>query len=527
LSEQVLQQQPAPKLESHSRPRLFSRLRERLALPLVFGIVIYATVRHLLQAVTKPLWFDELLTEFVSRVPSFSALMRALKAGVDGQPPLFYEIERVGAALSMNEHIGYRLPAILAFSITFICLYFFVARRSGPIIGLVCASLVLFTPLYTLYADEARPYGMFVACIAFALVCYQRAPAVPWAAGLFVSLSLAVCLHLTALLPVALFLAAELFFTYSSKQFRPFVWSALILPCAFFALSWPVLAAQKANYGEHFVSRPHLMEALRTYGEFFRVDTSLGFALAGLCAAGALAALWHVGPSKDPAEGLEPGPPHEHLLVLGLVAYPLIAFGAAGLMHGGAMPRYVLCAVLGVAIAFRYILDWLQPRSVLVCALFLFLTLGTQEFSFWRTLPASDTLFQPATSLLALVDSVHRDELPVVVADPEQYVSLLHYASPSLRSRMVAVVDPPDAVHYLGTDTLDKNVTALSKLTPLNVYDYPAFVVSNRSFLLFTNGSGFEWVPSRLLHDGDSFQILAWKGNGVLYFVSIKPSEQN
>lgn len=92
---------------------------------------------------------------------------------------------------------------------------------------------------------------------------------------------------------------------------------------------------------------------------------------------------------------------------------------------------------------------------------------------------------------------------------------------------MVAVVDPPDAVHYLGTDTLDKNVTALSKLTPLNVYDYPAFVVSNRSFLLFTNGSGFEWVPSRLLHDGDSFQILAWKGNGVLYFVSIKPSEQN
>jgi hypothetical protein len=93
--------------------------------------------------------------------------------------------------------------------------------------------------------------------------------------------------------------------------------------------------------------------------------------------------------------------------------------------------------------------------------------------------------------LQSLVDSVHRD-------NHEDYVSISHYASPSLKRRMAALVDPPKAVQYLGTDTFDKNVMALRNLTALNVYDYASFAVSNRSFLLVTNGNPFAWLPSRV-----------------------------
>jgi len=187
-------------------------------------MVVYAALRNLAQATIKPLWFDELLTQVMARQPGLSALWRALKTAADGNPPPFYLIERVVAALPINEHIAYRLPSILAFSAILICLYFFVERRSGPLTGLLCASLVLMTPLYNYYADEARPYSMMIACLAFALVCYQRVPAVSWTMGLFASLFLAMSLHYYAVLAFLPFFAAELLFALSSRRWRLLVW---------------------------------------------------------------------------------------------------------------------------------------------------------------------------------------------------------------------------------------------------------------------------------------------------------------
>ncbi len=346
-------------------------------------MVVYAAFRNLAEAATKPLWFDELLTQLLSREPGVSALWNALKTGVDGMPPGFYLIERVLGKAPINEQIAYRIPSIMALSVTLLCVYAFVKRRNGPLTALLCTSVVLMTPLYNQYAAEARPYSMLVACIALAMVCYQRAPSLPWMAGLFLSLLVAVSLHYYDILAVALFGLAELFLAYETRRFRAAVWGAVLLAAVPLAIFRPLMVAIKAAY-DHFWSHPQLLDALKGYGEFFRVDTPWGFALGVLSAAAVLGALLQNGGAKSAGGEFELHPRHEDLLILSFIGYPVIVFVASKLLHGGFAPRYFLCGILGIAIALGYLTDWFEPRVKLVLLAVLAMAFATQEFSFWR-----------------------------------------------------------------------------------------------------------------------------------------------
>jgi hypothetical protein len=500
----------------------FSLLRDGTAIAVLIGIVVYAALRNLIQAPTKTLWFDELLTELISSERGVSGVWKALKTAVDSNPPPFYLIEKLAGALSHNELVAYRLPSIVAFSFTLMCVYAFVRRRSGPIRGLLCASVLLVTPLFWLYADEARPYSMLLACIAFAMVCYQRAPGPGWTLGLFLSLTVAMSLHYYAMLAFVPFFTAEFFFALQAKRLRLGVWAALLLALAPLVVFWPFLAAMKAYYGSHLWGRAQWMDVARSYGEFFRIDTLWGVAVAGLLGGAVLGAMFGVAsPEGETREGREESPAQEDLLVLGFLGYSAIVVIFAKVTHGLAAPRYFLVETLGVAVALRYVLDWFRPRALMAVAAFLLLALATQELSFWSALRSTAARAAPATSLLALVDSAHQDDLPVVIADPGEYFELLHFAAPELKRRIVTVVDPPSAVQYLGTDSVDKVMLALRQITPLDVDDFSNFAGVHHSFLVYSNGSSFEWLPLWLQQHGEPMRVVAAQGRSLVYFVQI------
>ncbi len=303
-------QVPAMEGTTRSEAPISRGSRSGTAFSVLLVAVVYAAFRNLAQATIKPFWLDEILTVVIAQQHGIAAIWRALGTAADGNPPPFYMIERAAAAFPFNEHIAFRLPSIIAFSVTLVCLYFFVERRSGSSIALLCSSVILLTPLYNFYADEARPYSMLIACIAFALVCYQRAPSVPWTVGLFLSLFLAMCLHYYAILALSLFLAAEAFFAWQTLRLRASVWVALLLAVVPLAVFRPLLFGIKAFYGAHLFGRPQIMDALRSYGEFFRIDTPWGFALAGLCAAAVLLAFLRIVPATEADRDVL----HEHSL---------------------------------------------------------------------------------------------------------------------------------------------------------------------------------------------------------------------
>ena len=99
------------------------------------------------RASQKLLWHDELFTLHVSRLP-LSNLWAALATPSDQTPPLFHLVTRAFMWLLGDGLIAIRLPAILGFLLAMLCLYAFVARRYGPLYGLLAAVVPVATNAY-------------------------------------------------------------------------------------------------------------------------------------------------------------------------------------------------------------------------------------------------------------------------------------------------------------------------------------------------------------------------------------------
>jgi uncharacterized membrane protein len=119
-------------------------------------LVVYSTVRSVLAAAGRTFWFDELFTLAVSQQGSWKGIMGALRNAADSHPPLFYVIEHFSSGLFRNTEIALRLPSILAFQCTLVCVFVYVRKRGGEVVTFLCALFMLLTSVFQYYAIEAR-----------------------------------------------------------------------------------------------------------------------------------------------------------------------------------------------------------------------------------------------------------------------------------------------------------------------------------------------------------------------------------
>lgn len=489
---------------------------------LLLGLAGYVVARSVAYALSKPLWFDELLTLIVCRQSNIQGIVRALRLGVDGNPPFFYVVERTMAWLIPSEQIGYRLLSVLGFACTLILVYVFAKTRNGASAALVCASLLLVTPLFTFFAAEARPYSLLTACIAMALVCYQRSYAAPWVAGLFLSLLAAFSLHHYAVLSFLPFLMAELMTVYETNRVRPLVWLALLATPAPLLISWPVLMHSRQIWGVHFWAEPAALNAIpAAYGGFFRVESAWGTALSVGIFFMMLAPLFRKG-SPPIVKGLSAVPPAERVLILGLILVPVFGYCAAKITHGPFVDRYFLASILGIVIAASALLRRAKPMELVFAAAFVLLAVGSQELGFWRSQLNRGTIDDRVKPLASLAKVAHHEDLPIVISDAGVYVELWHYSPPALGLRLAALADPTNSVIYTGTDTVDRIVLALRSCVPVAVHDFAPFGAEHRIFLLYSNGSRIDWWPARLAHDGNQVVLVAAEGPDAIYLVELK-----
>ena len=493
----------------------------------IWILIAYAIVRSLVAAASKPFWYDEVFTVIVARQPSLSAIWRVLAQPADSQVPPFYLVERTAAALLHNPQIGFRLPSILGFACTLVLVFFFVKRRSGALYALLCTSILLITVAYTTYAVEARPYGLLVACIALALLCYQRAPEPRWLVLMGFSLASAGALHYYAVFALVPFGLAEIALYLNTRRLRPSVWLALACGLMPLAVFWPLLSALKKYYGAHISLAPTLRGTGTTYGWLFNIPARdhlhLEIAAATvLVLLGTLVALTFR--SVRAAQTANPFF-HEHVLVWDLLALPFVAYAVTKLAHGGMDHRYVLESVLAVPLGAGYIIPRLNRRITLLLAILLLSILAVQEARFWASQRGHfGKVVSPVDSIGRIVSSAGHPDLPVVVSDSGEFLPFVYYAPPELARRFVDVVDPAQAVAYIGSDTVDKNLLALRAYYPLRVYEFQAFVSDHPSFLLYSSGrAGWDWWPRRLADDhGYSLELLAAKEGRKVYLVTRK-----
>ncbi len=501
----------------------------RLILGLLGVLVVYMIVRGLADAATKPLWYDEIATVALSSQASMKIVWAALARPFDGAPPGFYVVERAVFGLFQNKAIATRLPAILAASFTVLCVFTYAKRRSGELIAFLCALLLLSTNFFTRYAAEARPYSLLVACIAFALVCYQRVPSRFWTALLGISLALAVTIHYYAVFAMVPFGLAEAVAFLRTRRFRWLVWLALVcgpIPLLFF---WPFLASYRNTYGAHFYTPNTFSSASAMFGAFLLTDTAYGIALAGACIAGVFAArFWprRGRPSADTSDADLP----EGVLLLSLVGLPGIAFVVTRVMHGGMRDAYLLPAILGICLAVACVLSLSRPIGVAFFAVFLFLNVGVREFRFWRS-AHSLRLVKPSEGFEAFLrtSGYANSDLPIVVASGMVYTPLAYYSSPQLASRLFYLTDEEREAFYEGGAMFDKNVTFFKDYMPLQVRDYKTFTATHPVFLLYgeePQSYGNTWLAQEISHQGYSVQQVAVDATNLLFLVDTNSKTQ-
>jgi Dolichyl-phosphate-mannose-protein mannosyltransferase len=499
--------------------------RGRLIIILLCFLLLYVALRGLAGAATNGFWFDEMITSSVASQPSMKAVWAALATGVDGQPPGFYVVERAASASVAKKEIALRLPSIVAFLFTLVCIFVYVRRRNGEVVAFLCACLLLSTVLFQRYATEARPYALVVACFAFALVCYQRLPSVFWTVLFGVSLVLAQSFHHYSLFAMVPFGLAEAVVLWREHKFRWGVWLALILgpvPLLFF---WPLLAQVKTLVGGHFQVKYSLTSIPSTYGEFFLVDSGYGAALAAICIAGVVRAYFW---PRQKSEGLgdsRAADLTEGTLLVSLVGLPLIALSVVKVMHGAMRSSYVIVLILGVCLAIACMLTRARPWAVALLAVFLLFDVGLREYKFWRSAD-SFRFVEPTVGLAEFLQGAGYgdSDMPVVVASGMVYTPLAYYSAEPLKDRLFYLTDEKKELELQGSDSFDKNVKLLQKYTPLQIRDCSDFTSANPVFLLYGEDPGYgdSWLAQYLVRQGYSVQAIATDATRRLFLVNMR-----
>ncbi|MGB9511502.1 MAG: glycosyltransferase family 39 protein, partial [Candidatus Acidiferrum sp.] len=411
---------------------------QKVAYLLLGLLIVYAVIRSIEAAAGKPFWYDEILTLTVSSLDSWTARLTALRLPLDGQPPLFYWFEHLALRFSRNQEIALRLPSIIAFPVTLICVFVYLRKAAGEIVAFLSTFALLLTAVFQVYAVEARPYSMVVACFAFALLCYQRVPSPLWVILLALSLALAESLHYLSVLSIVPFGLAEVFVFSKTRRIRWQVWAALAAGAVPLLLQWKLLAINQAYYGAYFWAKFHYYYLPAAYGEYLGTTSRIGGAVFVVVFAGAIGALlWRRSASTSASEAND-----EELtsavLLLSFAALPFIGHLSTTIVHAGFTPRYVLCTVLGLVLGFGFILARSSQRAVMLFGIFVLAAVTIDEIHFWRFFRQDiSQVRMSGVQFDRFIENAGYKDLPVVVLDENHFLELVHYAPDRLHSRLV------------------------------------------------------------------------------------------
>jgi 4-amino-4-deoxy-L-arabinose transferase-like glycosyltransferase len=498
---------------------------ERISTIGIWILIAYTCVKNVFAAASIPFWYDEILTVAVAHQPNLASVWNALTHAQDSSPPLYSLVEHACSMLVTNAQVAYRIPSIIAFACILWCLFVFIRRHEGGTCAFLCAAILVFTPLYKVYAIQARSYILTVACISFALVCYQRAEKRSWTVLLGLALVCAEAFHYYAFFAFGGFFIAELARIAKTRKIRFGVWLAFAAGFLPLIASWPLLMELKRFYGPDFWGKPSFKVVEFAYDGFFpafilRLVPGLGFIFLAALSGGALLA----GGLSKPPNGITEREcsSHEPLLAIGLLGVPFVAYAAAELGHGTLAGRYLLSMLLGMVIAASYVLRLTRRRETVLFGMIAVVLFGAvvQETLFWRDESRHWASFlSPANSLITVVSSAGKPDLPVVVSPSLTYVEVAYYAPVKLDTRLVGIADNANAIKYTGNDSADRELMALSCCLALQAYEFSIFAKQHPTFLLYS-GSSIDWWPARLRTDGYLLEPVASDGKGSLFLVN-------
>ncbi len=496
--------------------RIASLLERYRVAALVLATVAYLVVTVGISA-WRPFWYDELFTHYIARQPA-GEIREALKQGTDQMPLPYYLVVRASQRLFGEGELAARMPSVIGYWLGCLCLFRFVRRRTAALYGFLAIAFALSSSFAYRYAFEARPYALVFGFGALALVCWQsaaenrRRPAA--LAGLALALLAGVYSHYYAILLVCPIAAGEVVRAFRSRHIDWPLWLAL-LPC-FVPLAFAELGTNLARYGATFWSAPRPSFFIVFYE---RMLQSLLLPAALLLVI--LALYYALRIENRQRTNLAQSPPtYEVTAVVALAGLPCFGYAVAVMVTNALVPRYVIAAILGLAILYSW-LAFFGPRGKVAGVAALVVLAGATGMN--RVLELRSMARERAQAPgLALPDAAVREPGPIVVENPLFFFEA-SYRSP-YRSRLFYLVDPKSAGRYSST-YLDPGLPLLKGIASVNVELFDAFAAKHRRFTVYQRNDvsyGDGWILQHLLAYGARLELKELKGSDRV-FVAVLP----
>ena len=288
------------------------------------------------------LWFDEVFTVHMARLPDWATILTALSHGADSLPPLYYMVARIFGNWFGHGEVAVRLPSTLAMVATLLITFDCSRRLTDGLHGLIALALAS-GPLAG-EGFEARSYAIYVMFAALALWVWTydglspRASALLFGAVLF----LGVNFHYYAVLLLVPYALWEV------SRWKPWQPLSLKLIAGVIGVVVPAtllshfILSFARKFSPGFWSRPSLRELTEVYSHIF---------VGGLFLL-ALIVIWIVLVGrKNKSFLLDPMQSGEAVSWL-FLCIPLAGFIVAELKTNAFAVRYFLVLVPGVAVAF-------------------------------------------------------------------------------------------------------------------------------------------------------------------------------
>ena len=486
---------------------LFER---RVKLVLLFLLGLYFLTAYS-QAAARPLWFDELLTVHISRLPDLGEVWDALLDATDSQPPLTYVLVRWAQSLLGETEVAARLPSVIFFGVFSISLYWLLAPRMGKLLAIAGMLFAWNTGAFH-YAQEARPYAALLGCCGVALLCWRAAIEGRYRktalTGLAVSVAAGISSHYYGVFLCAPIGVGELVRCFRRKLIDWPIWLSLFAAASITLAYLPLIDASRAAHGGEFWSPVRLSQIGTSYDlvmpPAFVVALLLVVAVAG-----------RPGGRSFSNEVFGPWPelPVHEWVALGFLAlFPVFAVPLAMLSTGIWVERYGLIAAIGVCAMFAVLIRRLaggDARRLLgvVFVLFVF-------FFYFSARPALSNLLWPSSS--------HREQLaekfapieipngvPIVSDYALTHLELRAYAPAEMAHRWFYLTGSTAAGGPLDHSYLNSFLTRLNKRAPIGVEPYDLFIKEHKEFVVYSDIYNRGWLVKKLNEQGHRLEVIA------------------
>lgn len=506
--------------ESGAASRLPSLL-DRFPARTLGGLLGVGLLLMLVQAKTRLLWADEVITASIARQGSLGGIWRALAAGADPNPPLVHILVLAAARVFGWSALALRVPSIAAMLLTTVCIWSILRRWVTPSAAAVGVLAFMATRGFD-YGYEARSYALLTGCTMAALACWMKTVPGPrhelpgeasstggrkgqmllWVVLCALSLGGAVSSNYYGVLawfPVA---AGEAVRTIRTRSVRAGIWIGLAVAALPLYAYLPLIRHNIAEFTPHAWNRTSFSVVPESY--FVLVEGVFWPVLVGgaYVAWRRTRAIRPLGAEIEARQGRGRTVCASEAVALSvLLVYPVLGLALSAVGGGMISARCVLpvCCGFGIAAGLlaRRLFDTPRRMTVLL-ALGLLWVIGRQTACFVLL----DEQREAFSGLLGSLEArANAGSSPILVSDSNLAPPLAWYATPELRSRLVFPIDFAAIHRYEADDSGEQNLWAgRYGVFPLQVVPYsPTLVAGNPAFVLARRGG---WLARMLAADG-------------------------